>query len=344
MTIIKTWPKKSNYQRNNQNPPTTTIKTLSVLLIASLLLSGCSKVEWCESNSAKMLRERPLTTPVYPTIHELIKAGPESSAAIFAHRGGYKCDEMDEAPENSLANLETAIGMGFDGYETDLWMAKDGSFLIHHDLTLDRTTTGTGEITSISLEDARKLSLKYDSGKISTEKLSTFGELLVKASGRILLLVELKGESPKYLPELINILQQTNSADKVLFWVDWNKEYVNLYEQYLKSGINEVKTNVLWRARNAEQFKYIVEKLDPIMIDFPLTGEEIGENFSFFGSLPERHLALVDSANKKGIKVLVSKLMTNSYLDVLLGKDVRMFMSRDPEVQLTHLIKNESHY
>ena len=65
----------------------------------------------------------------------------------------------------SLANVEKAIRMGFDGYETDLWRKSDGQFVVHHDGTLDRTTTGSGRVSDHSLEQIRQLKLKYPSGR-----------------------------------------------------------------------------------------------------------------------------------------------------------------------------------
>ncbi|MCZ6619058.1 MAG: glycerophosphodiester phosphodiesterase family protein, partial [Gammaproteobacteria bacterium] len=198
-----------------------------------------------------------MTTRSYSTVDEVLSIKSDGPIALFAHRGGYHCEEKDSAPENSIPNLNKAIGMGFDGYETDLWTSADGEFLIHHDLTLDRTTTGTGDVTSITFEESRQLKLVYPSGKVSAERIPTFRELLLAARGRILFLVELKGVAPERFPELVDITRETNSTDQVLFWIDWTEDYAKLFEQHLNSGMGEVRTRVLWRARHMEALEDI---------------------------------------------------------------------------------------
>jgi hypothetical protein len=84
------------------------------------------------------------------------------------------------------------------------------------------------------------------------------------------------------------------------------------------------------------------------MVDIPPTQEELSKEGGYtgylLGILPKQHLALVEAAQGYGIKVVVSKVTTNSYLDGLHSKGVRVFMSRAPEVQLSYLIDNGRHH
>ncbi len=319
----------------------------SVVLLLVLVLSACSETEWCESSSAKELRARNVSTMYYATIHELLSAKPDGPIALFAHRGGYHCEELDGAPENSIPNLEKAIRMGFDGYETDLWMTADGEFLIHHDETLGRTTTGAGEVSSITFEESRQVKLKYPSGNVSTEQIPSFRELLVAGKGRILFLVELKGATPEHFPELVSIARETNSLDHVLFWIDWSEEYATLFEKHVQAGMKEARTSVLWRTRSLLALEDVIDKFDPTMVDIPPTLQELSKERGYtgyvFGILPKQHFSLVEAAQDRGVKVLVSKVTTNSYLNGLQSEGVRVFMSRAPEIQLAYLIKQGKH-
>ncbi len=63
---------------------------------------------------------------------------------IAAHRGGYETDKTDDAPENSVANIRVYMNKGYELYETDIQRTKDGHFVIIHDPTIDRETTGSG--------------------------------------------------------------------------------------------------------------------------------------------------------------------------------------------------------
>jgi len=49
-------------------------------------------------------------------------------------------------PENTLEAFESAVRLGYSHLETDLHMTKDGVLVCHHDVTVDRTTNGTGPV------------------------------------------------------------------------------------------------------------------------------------------------------------------------------------------------------
>src|SRR5271169_1359965 len=58
---------------------------------------------------------------------------------VLAHRGGGSL-----APENTLAGLRTAGRLGFRAVEFDAKLTGDGTAILMHDDTLDRTTNGHG--------------------------------------------------------------------------------------------------------------------------------------------------------------------------------------------------------
>ena len=64
-----------------------------------------------------------------------------SRPLVFAHRGGSAL-----APENTLAAFEQAVARGADGVELDVRVSSDGRVVVHHDATLDRTTTLHGPV------------------------------------------------------------------------------------------------------------------------------------------------------------------------------------------------------
>ena len=60
---------------------------------------------------------------------------------ILAHRGGGAL-----APENTLGAIRLGASMGFKGVEFDVMLAGDGTPVLMHDETLERTTNGRGAI------------------------------------------------------------------------------------------------------------------------------------------------------------------------------------------------------
>jgi glycerophosphoryl diester phosphodiesterase len=60
---------------------------------------------------------------------------------VFAHRGGSKL-----GPENTVAAFDRGLAAGADGLELDVHLSRDGTVVVHHDATLDRTTRAKGPL------------------------------------------------------------------------------------------------------------------------------------------------------------------------------------------------------
>jgi glycerophosphoryl diester phosphodiesterase len=67
---------------------------------------------------------------------------------IVAHRGGGAL-----APENTLAAIRLGASMGFKGVEFDVMLAGDGTPVVIHDETVDRTTDGHGEVSKMTFAE-----------------------------------------------------------------------------------------------------------------------------------------------------------------------------------------------
>jgi glycerophosphoryl diester phosphodiesterase len=66
-----------------------------------------------------------------------------SRPLVFAHRGGGAL-----ARENTIAAFDNGLALGADGLELDVHLSLDREVVVHHDATLDRTTTLRGPIAS----------------------------------------------------------------------------------------------------------------------------------------------------------------------------------------------------
>jgi len=71
---------------------------------------------------------------------------------IVAHRGGGAL-----APENTLGAMRLGASLGFKGVEFDVMLARDGTPMVIHDETVDRTTDGRGEVPKMSCADLQRL-------------------------------------------------------------------------------------------------------------------------------------------------------------------------------------------
>lgn len=64
---------------------------------------------------------------------------------VIAHRGGGTL-----APENTLAALRMALTRGYRAVEFDVMLSADGTPIVIHDETLERTTNGRGDVADTS--------------------------------------------------------------------------------------------------------------------------------------------------------------------------------------------------
>lgn len=70
-----------------------------------------------------------------------------SRPLVFAHRGGAAL-----RPENTIAAFDHAQALGADGLELDVHLSRDGVAVVHHDRTLERTTSLQGAIATHTAE------------------------------------------------------------------------------------------------------------------------------------------------------------------------------------------------
>ena len=99
---------------------------------------------------------------------------------VFAHRGS-----STAYAEHTRAAYLQAIADGADGVECDLHLTADGQLVLLHDETVDRTSTGSGRVGAMTLEQLRGLDFSSWHGAAippeygsRTDQLLTLPELL----------------------------------------------------------------------------------------------------------------------------------------------------------------------
>lgn len=76
---------------------------------------------------------------------------------VIAHQGG---DGI--WPGETMSAYQNAVDLGVDVLEMDIHITKDGILVLMHDETVDRTTDGSGEIESMTLDEIKKLDAGYN--------------------------------------------------------------------------------------------------------------------------------------------------------------------------------------
>ena len=106
---------------------------------------------------------------------------------VAAHRG-----DRVHCPENSLAGFRRAIEAGADLLETDLRPTADGRFVCFHDRTLERTSSGRGEVERRSFQELAAFRLRRGDVAWPDEKIPSLEELAGLCPGDVYLALELK--------------------------------------------------------------------------------------------------------------------------------------------------------
>ena len=65
---------------------------------------------------------------------------------VVAHRGA-----SADLPEHTLAAFELALAQGADAIECDVRLTRDGHLVCMHDRRIDRTSSGSGRVSEMTL-------------------------------------------------------------------------------------------------------------------------------------------------------------------------------------------------
>jgi glycerophosphoryl diester phosphodiesterase len=113
------------------------------------------------------------------------------------------------APENTLSGIRKALQFGADAIEIDVQATADGVPVLMHDLTVDRTTNGSGYVAKLPLDALRAL----DAGG---EPVPMLTEALELTAGRALLVIEIKQPGIEHL--IANAVREHEALNNVMVW------------------------------------------------------------------------------------------------------------------------------
>jgi glycerophosphoryl diester phosphodiesterase len=113
------------------------------------------------------------------------------------------------APENTLAGVRKAIELGADAIEIDVQASADGVPVLMHDLTVDRSTSGTGAVAALSLEQLKALD-------VNGETIPTLAEVLGLTKGKALLVMEIK--QPGIEEHIARVVRDAGARNEVMAW------------------------------------------------------------------------------------------------------------------------------
>ncbi|MGM7680559.1 glycerophosphodiester phosphodiesterase [Cytobacillus sp. Hm23] len=138
----------------------------------------------------------------------------KDSIIFIAHRGA-----SAYAPENTFAAFDKAVKMDADYIEVDVQMTKDSHLVIIHDLTVDRTTNGTGYVKNLTLTELQQLDAgSWFHTKYANQQIPTLSDVIEQYSRYIGIMIEIKNPShyPGIEEKIVQLLQQYQNEQNML--------------------------------------------------------------------------------------------------------------------------------
>jgi len=141
---------------------------------------------------------------------ERLETADRSDVLVMPHRGWWR-----QAPENSLLAVELALEAGMAIVEIDVRRTADGAFVVLHDKTLDRTTTGSGRVDEVTLAEVRSLRLLNGYGVATGERVPTLSEVMALCRGRAVVYID---KSEGMITEVAGLLEREGTLDHAVFY------------------------------------------------------------------------------------------------------------------------------
>lgn len=203
-----------------------------------------------------------------------------------AHRGF-----STVAPENTLSAYRLARKNGFDYVECDISFTSDGYAVLLHDSTIDRTSSGTGNIASMTLAEVRALDFgMWKAEEYKGEQIPTFEEFIALCKHLGLHpYIELKEGTEEQIKALVGVVKRHGMKGKVT-WISFNSTYlayikavdpkarlgfvvssvntsaINTVTKNLQSGHNEVFIDCAYGNASAEAVQLCLDADIPLEV------------------------------------------------------------------------------
>jgi glycerophosphoryl diester phosphodiesterase len=137
----------------------------------------------------------------------------------LAHRGASAL-----APENTIEAFRLAVEAGAGGLELDVHMTRDGHIVVIHDATVDRTTSGTGAVSEMTLDELRRLDAGHnfspDGGPTRPYRgrgvrVPTLGEVLREFPG-VAVNIDIKAGTSGIEETVFGVLREANALRRAI--------------------------------------------------------------------------------------------------------------------------------
>ncbi len=141
--------------------------------------------------------------------------GTPGEVFVTAHRGDFLSGGRIVEAENSVRAIERARSIGVDMVEIDVHRISDGTLVVIHDPTLDRTTNATGPVADLKRSDLKDITLVHPSTREALgAALPTLEATFAALGPEMMINVELKS-GLEMLAEVAEVAARGGVSDQV---------------------------------------------------------------------------------------------------------------------------------
>lgn len=144
------------------------------------------------------------------------------------------------APENSIPAFTLAGERGAFGCETDVSSTSDGVLIIMHDNTVDRTTDGSGTVTSLTYAQIQALHIdaganvdQYPPEELIVPTFDDFMKICRKYGMIATIEVKLYGDLGNYVSEMLSTIYKYGMQNNVMI-LSSNSDVIKMFRAYDK--------------------------------------------------------------------------------------------------------------
>jgi glycerophosphoryl diester phosphodiesterase len=185
---------------------------------------------------------------------------------VYAHRGGSFL-----RPENTIAAFDHGLSLGADGLEFDVHLSRDGVVVVHHDLTLERTTNGQGPVAALTAEELSRL----DAGAHFPGFAGVVGGVptlrdVLRRYTKDLIVIELKLNEPELAHRTIDEVRAADALDRVALGSYGTRvlRAARVYEPRIRTGSSREETRLFlyrswcrWPVRHPQYREFQVPEM-----------------------------------------------------------------------------------
>ncbi|TYB77229.1 glycerophosphodiester phosphodiesterase family protein [Bizionia myxarmorum] len=204
---------------------------------------------------------------------------------ISVHRGGVGILNYAENCLETIKYINDSIAAVF---EIDIARTKDGVLVLMHDNTLERTTTGTDNLTKYTFEELQAFNLKDDFGNVTNFKIPKFADVLNwSKENNAILTVDIKRSVD--VADVIQAIRDAKAEDIALI-ITYDMEQAKKAYALAPDLLLSVS------ARNQQELDWLLESEIPTQNMLAFTGTKLSDT------------SLYNNLHKKGIQTMLGTL------------------------------------